>query len=127
MKLEEATCENTCQYSLTGMVLRVKLLWTMKCNRAYAIFAVEMGDKIYKAYVWNSDNPPTKIGKIFYVKFGRQDYSFAHGHYYYKICDKDGNFEKEYPNDFLERFEPEYNNMYDVKNTYDSDSDNENK
>ena len=128
MKLEEATCENTCQYCLTGMVLRVKLLWVMKCNPAYAIFAVELGDKIYKAYVWNSDNPPTKIGKIFYVKFGSFGPGHMYGHYSYKVCDKDGNFDKEYPSSYLKSFEPEYNNVYDIKDSYadyDSDEDND--
>ena len=98
----------------------------MKCNPAYAIFAVEMGDKIYKAYVWNSNNPPLKIGKIFYVKFGNNDPGFANGHYHYKICDKDGNFEKEYSPEYLKHFEPEYNNIYDLKNIYNSDIVNDN-
>lgn len=123
MKLEEATCENTCQYSLTGMVLRVKLLWTMKCNRAYAIFAVELGDKMYKAYVWNADNPPIKIGEIFYVKFGRCSPGELYGHYHYKVCDKNGNFAKSYSPEYLKSFTPEYNNIYDVKLTDDSDDD----
>lgn len=127
MKLEEATCDNTCQYSLTGMVLRVKLLWTMKCNQAYAIFAVELDDKIYKAYVWNSNTPPTKIGKIFYVKFGKFGPGYMHGHYHYNVCDKHGNFEKEYSSEYLKDFEPEYNNVYDIKKSYeDYNSDEEN-
>lgn len=124
MKLEEATCENTCQYSLTGLVLRVKVLWTMKCNSAYAIFAVEMGDKIYKAYVWKPNIPPLKIGKIFYVKFGRSDPNFANGHYLYEVCDKDGNFHKPVSSEYTRQFEPEYNNMYDVNSiVYDSDDE----
>jgi len=118
--LENATCDNTCEYSLTGQICRVKLLWQMGCNSAYAIFAVEYQDKIYKAYVWKG-GINKRIGDIFYVKFGKQS-DDIYGCYWYELCDKNGiiannDYEEEY-------FLPDYCNKYEPKNdVYNSDID----
>lgn len=106
--LENATCENTCEYSLTGMYFRSKLLWVMPCNSAYSIVAIEMEDKIHKAYIWGSGTKTKQIGDIFYVKFGKYDHELYS--YQYAICDSLGNLiDSTYSDDF---FKPEYKNIY---------------
>ena len=89
--LENATCDNTCEYGLTGLCLRVKLLWFMSCNATYALLAVEKDGLIYKAYVFGEDCRKMKqVGDIFYVKFGRTSGPECNDHYFYKICDEHG-------------------------------------
>ena len=89
--LENATCDNTCEYGLTGQCLRVKLLWFMSCNTTYALLAVEKDGLIYKAYVFGEDCRKMKqVGDIFYVKFGRTSGPECNDHYFYKICDEHG-------------------------------------
>jgi hypothetical protein len=51
MKLEDATCQNTNEYSLTCRVLRVKMLYKMTVNPIYSVLAVEINDNtVYKTY-----------------------------------------------------------------------------
>ena len=89
--LENATCNNTCEYGLTGQCLRVKLLWFMSCNTTYALLAVEKDGLIYKAYVFGEDCRKMKqVGDIFYVKFGRTSGPECNDTYFYKICDEHG-------------------------------------
>lgn len=89
--LEDATCDNTCEYGLTGQCLRAKLLWFMSCNATYAILAVEKDGHIYKVYVWGEDCRKMKqVGDIFYVKFGKTLGPEFNDHYFYKICDEHG-------------------------------------
>lgn len=117
MKLEEATSNNICEYSLTGKFFRVKLLGRMKCNRFYATFAVEIDqDTIFKAYVHGESASSKKVGKIFYVKFGRQkNMDDLTRIYSYCVCDENGNtdytddfFKLDYENYFTHEYTAEY-------------------
>lgn len=114
MKLEEATSNNTCEYSLTGKHFRVKLLGRMKCNKLYATFAVEIEeDHIYKVYTLGECAKCKKDGDIFYVKFGRQrtmdDLTRI---YSYALCDINGKNSQDdeyYQDDF---FKLDYENYF---------------
>jgi hypothetical protein len=92
MKLEDATCQNTNEYSLTCRVLRVKMLYKMTVNPIYSVLAVEINDNtVYKTYVFSECLLDMKINDIFYVKFGRYVNSDVLTRYYNVfICDKDG-------------------------------------
>lgn len=117
MKLEDATSNNTGEYSLTGKFFRVKLLGRMKCNIQYAVFAVEVEpDTIYKVYTFGESANRKKIGDIFYVKFARQrimdDLTRIYG---YTLCDENGicdvdcdYFNLDYENYFTHEYTDEY-------------------
>lgn len=117
MKLEEATSNNTYEYSLTGKYFRVKMLGTMKCNVHYASFAVEFDkDTIYKAYVFGENATHKKVGDIFHVKFGEQlnDEELTRI-YRYALCNENGItscsdniFKLDYENYFTQEFTEEY-------------------
>lgn len=123
MKLEEATIHNTCEYSLTGMVVRAKVLWVMGCNSSYAILAVEKDEKIYKIYVWSTGQTKYhRVGKIFYTKIGNRDSDRCF--YNHEPCDKSGVFLRTISPEYAKHFEPEYGSIFDVKDTeYDTDED----
>ena len=81
----------------------------MEINPTYGIVAVELGDKIYKAYIWNGSYIQKKIGKIFHIKFGNWD---DHTNSYdYKICSEDITDDDDY--------KPKYSNKYENNNDDD--------
>ena len=131
MKLEDATSNNTCEYSLTGKFFRVKLLGRMKCNIQYAVFAVEVEpDTIYKAYTFGESANHKKVGDIFYVKFDNQrimdDLTRIYG---YVLCDENGNYSKKYGEivlDYENYFTQEYTDAYKASLIDPDTSDDEN-
>ncbi len=113
--LEEATCDNTRTYSLTGLCLRSKLLWKMEINNYYGIVAVEHKDEVYKAYIWSSSLVRKNIGDIFYVIFGNWDdetNSYS--------CEIHIKYKSQEYIDANTIFKPKYKNKYECYIEYDS-------
>ena len=108
MKLEDATCKNTSEYSLTCRILRVKMLYKMKVNATYSVLAVEINENtVYKVYVWSHCLQDKEINDIFYVKFGRYENMEDLTRYYnVSICDTNGVYDdvkRDYMNYFDSR------------------------
>lgn len=123
MKLEDATCKNTREYSLTGLCLRSKLLWKMQVNNCYGVVAVEHPNEIYKAYIWSSKLYQKKIGDIFYVIF--EDWDDETRGYHCEIHD---NCKSQDYIDANEHFKPKYDNKHERYLEYnDTTSEEEDK